>query len=203
MTRAGRTSKSGLYLKAFMGIAKEYDNPERTRQQLKQIVYYGVMSITYNNHKATTYKQAETGFTLVSTMEALIGQLTPEEFINTFPVAKEYRGHKYGMKDYFSTMNYINKLEPGKPIGDNALDLIWNFSNRDICIFSVQGMEYLSALRQHKGEPSLAQEWANMNGIETHTISTDHKGNRFIIKNGKTIKLVKRKERARHLKLIK
>ncbi len=33
-----------------------------------------------------------------------MGQLTPKEFRTVFPIKKEYDGHRYGIKDYHSTM---------------------------------------------------------------------------------------------------
>ncbi|NLZ48851.1 MAG: phage infection protein, partial [Clostridiales bacterium] len=59
---------------------------------------------------------------------------------------------------------------------------------------------YLSDLRRLNGYLSLAEEWAEMNGIETYTVHEDEKGNAYIIKNGKTIKLGK--PRPKHLKVI-
>jgi hypothetical protein len=33
-----------------------------------------------------------------------MGLLTPKEFMTVFPIKKEYDGHRYGIKDYHSTM---------------------------------------------------------------------------------------------------
>jgi len=56
-----------------------------------------------------------------------LGWLTPSEFMTISPIEKEYNGHKWGFKDYFYTRDYINTLDPSKPIGqEEALHFIWN-----------------------------------------------------------------------------
>jgi hypothetical protein len=52
-----------------------------------------------------------------------IGSLKPAELVNIFPIEKTYDGDRWGVKDYFYTRDYLNTLDPDKPIGENALDL--------------------------------------------------------------------------------
>lgn len=54
---------------------------------------------------------------------AVISLMTPREFIETFPVTKEFNGHKYGIKDYFSVMEEIRNNYPmDTPIMSNGED---------------------------------------------------------------------------------
>jgi len=78
---------------------------------------------------------------------------------------------------------------------------IWEYVNDDIEKLNIISMLTLSKLRQYMGEPSLATEWAEMNGIETHAMHQDNKGNKFIVKDGKALKMSK--PRPKYLKLIK
>ena len=78
---------------------------------------------------------------------------------------------------------------------------IWEYVNDDIEKLNIISMLTLSKLRQYMGEPSLATEWAEMNGIETFTVHQDQKGNKFIIKDGKAAKL--NKPMPKYLKVVK
>lgn len=195
-----------LYLNAFHNTVNQYaeaPNIHDRKMHIKRAVFYGVKAIILKEKpKYITRQIAELNFQFGSTIRLLIGLLTPSEFMTIFPIEKEYNGHKWGFKDYFYTRDYINTLDPSKPIGqEEALHFIWEYHNWDITEFNVELMGYLSDLRQLEGYPSLAEEWAEMNGIETHTVHEDDKGNTYIIKDGKTLKLGK--PRPRHLRVVK
>ena len=74
-----------------------------------------------------------------------------------FPIDKDYKGNKWGLKDYFYTRDYINGLEQDKPIGEEILKFLWEYQNKDITDFNVCCMEAMSNLRKLDGLPSLAE----------------------------------------------
>lgn len=193
-------SKYKLYLNAFSNIVHARMENEADRHLLKQNIFYLVKLIN-SKPKPSNYEEAHSDFQLHSILKQFIEQLTPVEFIELFPIKKEYDGHKNGVKDYFYTKSYINnELDKNKLIPD-ALFFLSEYWNDDINDLNVEMIMNLSYLRQLQGKPSLAEEWADMNGIETHTKHTDHKGNEFLLnKEGKTKKVMKRK--ASHLKLV-
>ena len=207
MSRQTDNKKYDLYLNAFERAVRKYkDTPDlgNRKDYVKQAIFYGVKAVnTKDKPKYLTREAAENNFQFGSIVKSMIGLLTPDEFIKIFPIRKEYDGNKWQTKDYFYTRDYINTLDPNKPIREqeDPLMFLWEYTNWDITLFNVNLMGYLSDLRRLEGYPSMAAEWAEMNGIETHTAHQDHKGNEFIIKDGKALKL--RKPRPKHLKLIK
>lgn len=198
--------KNYIYLKAWSKVTKEYmENPDTQNRimNIKKCVFYGVKYIITNpEREQITREQAERDFYFVSVIKSLIALLTPGQFIEVFPIEKEYKGHKLEMKDYFYTRDYINTLDPNKPIGDDEVsNFLWKFHNWEMVEFSVNMMRYMSNLRRLDGYPSIMEEWANMNGIQCQVVQKDHKGNHFIIKDGKVLKA--RKSKPRYLKVVK
>lgn len=197
------TNKYNLYLDAFINSVKQYAD-SKAKDDIKRAVFYGVKATNLKEKpKHLTREAAESNFQFGSIIKDMIGLLTPGEFMTIFPIEKEYKGHKWGMKDYFYTRDYINTLDPNKTIAEqeDPLMFIWEYTNWDITEFNVNLMGYLSDLRQLEGYPSLATEWAEMNGIETFTVHQDQKGNKFIIKDGKAAKL--NKPMPKYLKVVK
>lgn len=166
---------------------------------IKQNIFF-LVKIINMKPKPENYQEAHSDFQLHSVLKQMIEQLTPAEFMQLFPIKKEYDGHKYGVKDYFYTIDYIESLEQDKPIKD-GLRFLTEYCNDDIHELNVNMMMNLSYLRQMQGKPSLAADWARINGIETYTKYTDHAGDEFLIdEQGKTQKIIK--PRPKHLRLV-
>lgn len=199
--RKNKRSLHDLYLQAFQNTAERFKEGHDPAPIVKQLIVYGVKAIN-TKPEPRTAEEAIAAFQFASVIKDLIGTLTPAEFMNLFPIEKDFKGHKWGMKDYFYTRDYINGLNPDEPIGD-ALEFMWEYTNREITDFNVAVMGYLSDLRRLEGKPSLAAEWAAMNGIKTYTMHTDDKGKQYLLdpETGKTTKISKPKPK--HLRVIK
>ncbi len=137
--------KENLYWNALIAVIKNaLEKPNYTRDDIKKMVFYG---IKYTNTQRVAdmhmLEEAEDFHEFVMAVSDFIGFLTPNEFMNVFPVAKEYDGHKYGCKDYFYTRDYLNTLERDKPIKDQDIDesgvigFLWEYHNLEIEIFTV------------------------------------------------------------------
>lgn len=200
--------KNYLYLKAWDRILKEYtENPDMVnrRKCIQKLVFYGVKYVVTNSDREdTTREQAERDFQLISIIKSLVGLLEPSEFVEMFPITKDYDGDKYQTKDYFYTRDYINTLDSNVPIGEkeDPLMFLWEYTNKDIENFNIKSMLALSKLRQIDGHPSIANEWADMNDIKTHTMHTGANGQEFFIDDttGKTVKV--KKKRPGYLRLV-
>lgn len=195
--------KYDMYLNAFQKAAEAYRENQNAEHFVKKLIVYGVKAINAKpESKNMTYNETINDFLFVSTILGLIETLTPNEFMNLFPIDKEYKGHKWGIKDYFYTRDYINSLNPNEPIKD-ALTFIWEYTNQEIARFNVFVMNCISNLRKLQGKPSLMEEWADMNGVKTYTMHKDQKGREFLFDNesGKTIRI--KKKLPKHMKLIK
>lgn len=115
--------KHYLYLKAFQNTAKAYSENQQQDPSpfIKKLIVYGIKAVnTKPEPKTLTHEEAISDFQFATVILDLIGTLTPGEFMNLFPIEKEYKGHRWQMKDYFYTMDYIKGLDPLKPIGEDA-----------------------------------------------------------------------------------
>lgn len=198
------TNKHSLYKRAFDNTVKRYHENTGTdiRKVIKQLIVYGVKAVNTIDSESETLGSAPTNFHFCQVIISCMSRLTPLEFINLFPITKDFDGERWGTKDYFYTMKYIKTLDPDAPIGEEIFNFLWEYTNWEITIFNVNYLRYISDMRQLEGKPSLMEEWANQNGISTYTLY--EKGNtKFVLDNrtGKTTKV--KKPRPSYLKLVK
>ena len=199
--------KYNLYLDAFIKTIENYKHATELsdiKMYVKRAIFYGVKWINLKEvYDKTTIEKVEDTFTLASSIKSLIGLLTPGELITIFPIDKVYDGAKWETKDYFYTMDCINKLDPNELIGaDNVLNLLWDYTNIDLMLFSINIMGYISDLRQGDGYPSLFEEWTDKEGIApSPNIHRNNKDERFIVRSGKIEMLDKPKQS--HLRIVK
>lgn len=191
-----------IYLNAFTNTLQRYaENPEK---YTKQAIFYGVrVIISKPKQYNKTADDFLSDFQLIGVIEDLMSRLTPGEFMNLFPIEKDFNGHKWGMKDYFYTREYINTLEHEKPIGGKITEFLMEYSNKEIEEFIVKSILCLSRIRQLEGKPSLAEEWAADMGIKTYTMHTDSQGKQYLYdkETGKTNPL--KKPKPKYLKVVK
>ena len=131
-----------VYLDAFERASRTYKRRSLdTREVVLKYVYLGVKR--YGKHykdqiKEKTYTTVKTEYAALSSIMNALEKLTPAELTQMFPIAKEYDGAKWGMKDYFYTTNWMKKLDQEKPIGEQkAIEaVLWDYENHDLrCFF--------------------------------------------------------------------
>lgn len=198
--------KHELYKQAYTKLLNGYtENPNQDEAAIvNKLIVYGIKAIvTRPDPEIKTWEDSQYYFGFADGIIKLISVLTPSEFMNIFPIGKDYTGHKWEMKDYFYTRDYIRTLDPNKRLGENALGFLWEYMNDDINDFNVEVMGYVSDLRRMQGESSLMDEFAQIMGLKTYTKYTDEKGREFILdkENGKTIRVKKAKSRTK-LRLV-
>ncbi|HBF39796.1 MAG TPA: hypothetical protein DDW50_21090 [Firmicutes bacterium] len=177
------------------------NNPDN--QAVKSLIFYGVRYI--NTMKRTGNESLDELSVVLEIIEKIkeqISWLTPAELLNVFPLDKRYDGERYQSKDYFSSMEMLQKFEMDKPIGDKIDDLLWDYMNIQTRLFVAQEIGILSDIQQVYGEPGIMEEFATKNGITTFTKYTELSGKEFIVNNqtGKSIGF--KKKIPRYLKLI-
>lgn len=150
-----------------------------------------------------TPEEAREDFDTVEMIKQNMALLTPAEFMNLFPLKKEYDGAKYGVKDYFTAREYIDKLDQDKPIGEGIDSFLWEYWNTDITMFNVRCMAALSDLMRAETGQSLGEAFAEKFGIKTYEMHTDAAGKQFIqdSETGKTARI--RKAWPRYLRPVK
>lgn len=173
------------------------------RENPVQIIYYGVRYID-NKEEVTkfTLDEVELETDLIWTIISYMRSLTPREFINIFPINKEYDGIKQEMKDYFYTMNMIKALPQDKPIGANIFNFLLDYTNIYINIFAAKIMSNIDKSRELEGKSNLFEDWAQKNNIPLYRIYSNSHGKKFMvdIATGKSYKI--REKVPRYLKIL-
>ncbi len=169
ITCTPKTSMGELYYNAYnrkmeavLGRGRE---PNVT--EIMSLVLMGVKSYTRykvkRESKELNYLLAK--FKAMESLKGLMAQLTPTQFINTFPISKTYDGDRYECKDYFYTIKMINELDKDAPIGEGIDDFLWDYGNRDIKMFGVYLFSLMSDIMRAKGEPSIMERMSAEFGI--------------------------------------
>lgn len=177
-----------LYLNAFKKSIKRYvkELDELEHPDIKKIVFYGVKTIKYKP-RATNHDEALSDFDIFTTLKSLIASLTPNEFMNLFPVSKVYDGDRFEIKDYFYTIDYINAMNKDEMIGETVTEFLMEYTNRDIDIFNVRNVMCVSDLRQYGGHLDLMEEFMASDGYDTPNTFKNAKGEAMYVKDGKPI----------------
>lgn len=206
-----RESKSySLYLKAFKKtvaaaeIERRKDSEKLVKMYGSKLAWYGVK--TAISHPVTESKQeAENLFKFISHIKYFISILTLKEFMQLFPIEKKYDGEKWGVKDYYSTLAYIQEsgIEKDHVLGDKALELIAEYQNVDIFELYVKSVVVMGAIRRYEGDLDLLEEFQAACGEETTNTFKNSKGQVYYVKNGKPQKIKRINPKNNHLQRVK
>lgn len=130
-----------LLFKQLTAVSNSY-KVSPNHENYKKLVYWGIRYLPYCKNG-----NAEEKFAYISCLKDCLKKLTYREFINLFPIAKEYDGAKWEMKDYYSTMEYLD----GKFVDDyieDPLELIFEYYNWYIIEFGVEVMSATSEMQR-------------------------------------------------------
>ena len=192
-------AKHDLYSSAFDKTIREFvDSPTGDIKPIvKKIIAYGVKSVNSKNEKPNTRAEAEYDFQCMSTIKSFMATLTPNEFVNLFPIRKDFDGHKCECKDYFYTVECIEKLSQNEPIGEKIDDFLWDYTNLETSIFLVKSMGCVDNLRRFDGQCGMVEEFFADKGIGMKTLHTDSNGKEFLFdkQSGKTTLVTRPKKR--------
>ena len=191
-----------IYNDALRRASEKLDSSgELDAEDLKRIVFSGVKMIAHLDDELD-YGIATLSIHLIHFITDCASKLTPMEFQTIFPIEKTFDGDKYQMKDYFYTKRYIDSFGPDRVIGEDIMEFLWEYHNRDIGDFVVKTMLALSAIRKAEGKRSLGAELAEIFGLTVYTMQEDHKGRKYLTntETGETFQV--RKPIPRYLKLV-
>lgn len=135
---------------------------EREKQKLKP---------NYN----TSCEVKEKGFEFVDALFCVIGRIKLNNLVKIFPIDKEYDGNKCECKDYFFTMDVLNKTGLDNAVGrDGVFDLMLDYENRDLREFTVFYMSCMSAIYKQQTAVGIAEKFCEDNGIGTYTMDREN-----------------------------
>ena len=176
----------------------------------KQLIYYSVkaMPLKYNEHsnesgRITDSQDLDDLYTTIKYTDHLIGQITPRELAQIYPIAKSYDGNKYGTIDYFSTMEKLEEFGMDEPITeDKVMDVLFGYDNIHILKYMSIKLSVISGLRRCEGHPGLAEEFFGPLGVGMYKMMTDEDGKQFLYDPGKQTTYPVTKPRPRYLRVL-
>jgi len=203
-----RKDKHNLYSSALRrtlekAIEQNDDGDKKAiKNNLEKIIWYGVKNII-TSPEYEDYEMNINYFNSISNLKGLIATMTLRQFMNVFPITKEFDGHKWGTKDYFYTKEYIEstELKPDDVVGEYALEFLSEYQNHDIWMLFVKSMTTMSAIRRYEGHLSLFEEFMAAEGEDTPDTFKDEKGQAYYVHDGKPQKI--KMNKVGHLRVIK
>lgn len=146
-----------------------------------------------------TLKQNQYRFQVIDSIFGVLGCLTLQNFVNTFPIDKTYDGAKWECKDYFYTMDVLSKMDWDKPIGrDELSELLWDYENTDLRHAYVEFTTAMSAIYRAQTGKGIAEKFFEDHGVPVHTMDKET----GIMKNNRTGDIMKPKK-VSHLQIVK
>ena len=168
------------------------NTPENNQKYVLAAVKY--LRSTYREFQNQKYDMAEVEGreSIIDCVSLCMARMTPLQFMRLFPITKEFDGERWGVKDYFSTMEYMRTLDWDKPIGGprELFNLMWEYRNPQIEMFMVDWQMVMESWCHLHGEPGPLDQLIDSLGIETYTMHEDEQtGQEFMLSNktGKTI----------------
>lgn len=195
-----------MYFHAYTRVLKKCPKGDNQQDEQVRKRYYSSIALLgvkmFCHYPPIKSKEdAINCFNGISALKGIIGFLTLREFMNIFPIRKDFKSQKYGFKDYFHTIQAIQELglEMDEPIGDKVLEFLVEYVNDDIDEFIAQSMIAMNAIRQHEGHLHLWEEFLASIGEETENTFRNSKNEAFYVHKGKPVKI----QRASRLKVVK
>ena len=113
---------------------------EISQDELRKLCFVGVKQIALKceirnrllalGELQTTEESVKMDFWAVDVMLTLISGLTPRNLMIAFPITKDFDGKRWGWKDYFFTIDEINKLDMDNQIGkETMIRLLVDYQN--------------------------------------------------------------------------
>lgn len=101
----------------------------------------------------------------------LIEKLTPRQFCQIIPIKKDFRGHKYGCRDYFYTRDWIEKSIGWDNKIPNGFQFFMEFWSDNVFDLSAWMMTVVSDNQRRWSGKSTFETFAEKKGIKLHTLS--------------------------------
>ncbi|MCI7304338.1 MAG: hypothetical protein SOR93_09645 [Clostridiales Family XIII bacterium] len=185
---------------AIRDVAREF--PECFRQ----MIYAGVKQLGMIKDKELDASD-ELVYHTYAQMSFLLDMfdvMSPRQVIQLFPIEKTYDGARWEWKDYYYTMEAVNKTGIDNVIGaERSPEFLMDYQNWDINHFMVTFMLVVSRMRVLQGGMDIMEEWLEKQGVPTYSYYED-KGIMVNRQTGEVAKVEKPKTRVpKYMKVVK
>lgn len=185
-----------VYPDAFVRFSEKLDldnifkYDQMSKEELIQYIFLGIKSINTIHQRVKQKKNIDllsSEYALINNIVLAITYITPRDLIQIFPIKKEYNGEKYGIKDYYYSIQVIREAGLDKIMQEEekVLEILWNLTNTDIKMFIVALVSCVNDIDYLQIEKSLLAEFLHKNDIDDET------------------KIKEKKKRASQFKIIK
>lgn len=197
------------YFMALNRLLQKIEKCKNEQQTLDKettikLIFLSVKAFCAMKNDGLTMDEAEVRFNAMSDIMSYMALLTPTEFVQLFPIPKEYDGEKYCQKDYFSTMEMLKEYPVDEEIGeDKIMEFLMEYYNWDIIKFEVEKLSLMSYIRRLNGQKGVMEEFCSENGIPTYSYYEDE-GIMIERETGEVVKVEKPKKRIpKYMKIVK
>ena len=196
-----------LYRNARSYLLKFLDNDmSEDKDFIKKMIYYNATFLAMNRAAELSTVKTHSDIERVvnwffMTLHA-ISFLTIDELISIFPIGKDFKGKKYGIKDYFYAKEQISKIQKDKPlydIGSELIELLPNLNNNTLMTLSIGFVMASNLKRKMEGKMDIMEECF---GLKPVKIFTDEKDRLVMHDTEKNTLTVLKKKRPRYLREI-
>lgn len=201
-----KTNYAVLYTRLFQETLNQYTENSEDRNCIKRLSYYGVKAVNelVKVKENTEYERINKLYEFIEVIKIAISLMTPNEMLTVFPIDKKYDGDKYEIKDYFYTMNELQKIGMNNIIAGQIDYLLWDYMNTDINRFLVNSMSISSDIYKRETGYGILDKWAEENCIGTYKLCKDETTGKQYLFDSKTGRSTAMKQAIpKHLKVIK
>lgn len=160
----------------------------------KKALYYGMNAVAmFPGERSCDRNRACEIWKVAEMVCMLLGGLTYRQVMVMFPIGKDFDGEKWGAKDYYSTVSWLEEHGLDSRISD-VEDFLWNYYNSTIMRFGVARLTIIDQLRRFEGQKSLMESFADEFGVDTWVMHAD-KGYAWNSSTCRTARIVPPKKR--------
>lgn len=134
-------------------------------------------------------------------------QLVAENFsatwlVQEFPPVKEYYGHTWGAKDYYTSLRALRKANKGTWDREHVQTFLWEYDSPLLIGFTIAGLYLVDELRAMQGESSLMESFAHDMGIKVYHSTKIENGKEIMIdEDGRSLGVLRKPHK--HLRVVK
>lgn len=141
-------------------------NEKRTPQQLAFIlIHYWTLVIEECNWEMQK--------AWVSMLDETLKQLTPLQFAQVFPITKEYKGHTWGSKDYYTVTDWIGENAGWNNKIPNGIEFLLEYLNINVQLTAVRIMNILGKFHQRQTGSDLLIDFLKSQGAHIRFTNLD------------------------------
>ncbi len=196
-----------IYSKACKNAGDSYSE-SHSRDDYYKIIYFWVkyLNLTCSISETTSIAYLQELFNAMEFVKMSIKELTPNELIRIFPIDKRFDGERYQNKDYFYTMEALNKHGLDNLIGEAIEHILWDYTNKDVCSFILNLFDIVGELHKSQTGRNLFDDFLDSQNVKltTYKMAIDPKTKKqYIINCGSGKTMLIKKKIPRYLKPLK